>query len=70
MRLFFSKKIQISKKVCIFVPKVIHVKQMPMISQFLSELRQFLPEDRIYTDELRTLGWGTHYRIRIQAYLV
>ena len=30
-----------------------------MISQFLSELRQFLPEDRIYTDELRTLGWGT-----------
>ena len=34
-------------------------KQMPMISQFLSELRQFLPADRIYTDELRTLGWGT-----------
>ena len=30
-----------------------------MISQFLSELRQFLPEERIYTDELRTLGWGT-----------
>ena len=32
---------------------------MPMISQFLSELRQFLPANRIYTDELRTLGWGT-----------
>ena len=30
-----------------------------MISQFLSELRQFLPANRIYTDELRTLGWGT-----------
>ena len=30
-----------------------------MLNQFLSELRQFLPEDRIYTDELRTLGWGT-----------
>ena len=27
--------------------------------QFLSELKQFLPSDRIYTDELRTLGWGT-----------
>ena len=32
---------------------------MPMITQFLSELRQFLPANRIYTDELRTLGWGT-----------
>ena len=30
-----------------------------MIHQFLSELRQFMPSDRIYTDELRTLGWGT-----------
>ena len=30
-----------------------------MIEQFLSELRQFLPDERIYTDELRTLGWGT-----------
>ena len=30
-----------------------------MIAQFLSEMRQFLPDDRIYTDELRTLGWGT-----------
>ena len=30
-----------------------------MISQFLADLRQFLPSDRIYTDELRTLGWGT-----------
>ncbi len=27
--------------------------------QFLSELKQYLPSDRIYTDELRTLGWGT-----------
>jgi len=30
-----------------------------MIQQFLSDLRQFMPSDRIYTDELRTLGWGT-----------
>ena len=26
---------------------------------FLSELKQFIPSERIYTDELRTLGWGT-----------
>ena len=30
-----------------------------MLSQFIAELRQFMPSDRIYTDELRTLGWGT-----------
>ena len=30
-----------------------------MTEQFLSDLRAFLPSDRIYTDELRTLGWGT-----------
>ena len=30
-----------------------------MIKQFLETLRQFIPSDRIYTDELRTLGWGT-----------
>ena len=30
-----------------------------MLNSFLSDLRQFLPSDRIYTDELRTLGWGT-----------
>ena len=29
------------------------------INEFLRELRQILPSDRIYTDELRTLGWGT-----------
>ena len=28
------------------------------IEQFLDELRQFMPSDRIYTDELRCLGWG------------
>ncbi len=27
--------------------------------QFLSEVRRFMPEDRIYTDELRRLAWGT-----------
>ena len=30
-----------------------------MLNQFLSELKQFMPSERIYTDELRTLGWGT-----------
>ena len=30
-----------------------------MTNQFLEDLRQFMPSDRIYTDELRTLGWGT-----------
>ena len=30
-----------------------------MNSIFLDELRQVIPSDRIYTDELRTLGWGT-----------
>ena len=30
-----------------------------MLNQFLSDLRQVVPSDRIYTDELRTLGWGT-----------
>jgi D-lactate dehydrogenase len=25
----------------------------------LSDIRQFIPNDRVYTDELRTLGWGT-----------
>ena len=28
-------------------------------AQFLNELRQFIHKDRIYTDELRRLGWGT-----------
>ena len=27
--------------------------------EFLAEIRQFVASDRIYTDELRTLGWGT-----------
>ncbi|SFP07996.1 FAD-binding and (Fe-S)-binding domain-containing protein [Prevotella sp. tf2-5] len=30
-----------------------------MIQKFLADLRQFIPSERIYTDELRTLGWGT-----------
>ena len=30
-----------------------------IINEFLSELRLVVPSDRIYTDELRTLGWGT-----------
>jgi FAD/FMN-containing dehydrogenases len=28
-------------------------------ADFLSSLKQFVSNDRIYTDELRTLGWGT-----------
>ena len=30
-----------------------------MNNVFLSDLKQVIPTDRIYTDELRTLGWGT-----------
>ena len=30
-----------------------------MLQQFLSELGQVIPVERIYTDELRRLGWGT-----------
>ena len=28
-------------------------------TDFLAEIKKFVPSDRIYTDELRTLGWGT-----------
>ncbi len=28
-------------------------------ANFLEAIKKFIPEDRIYTDELRTLGWGT-----------
>lgn len=28
-------------------------------NRFLSEILDFLPEDRVFTDELRTLAWGT-----------
>ena len=31
----------------------------PMTDQFFSEIRQIIDSDRIYTDELRRLGWGT-----------
>ena len=30
-----------------------------MLQEFLSELRQMIPAERVYTDELRRLGWGT-----------
>ena len=30
-----------------------------MLNEFLQELKRLLPSERIYTDELRTLGWGT-----------
>ena len=29
-----------------------------MLNQFLADLKQQLPSERIYTDELRTLGWA------------
>lgn len=32
---------------------------MKKYETFLSEVRKFIPEDRIYTDELRRLAWGT-----------
>lgn len=31
----------------------------PRHNSFLSEIRSFIPGERIYTDELRTLAWGT-----------
>ena len=30
-----------------------------VFADFLAEIKKFVPSDRIYTDELRTLGWGT-----------
>ncbi len=30
-----------------------------MLNEFLNDLKRLLPSERIYTDELRTLGWGT-----------
>ena len=30
-----------------------------MLNKLLTDLRAFIPSERIYTDELRTLGWGT-----------
>ena len=29
------------------------------LAGFMQEIKSFIPEERIYTDELRTLGWGT-----------
>ncbi|MCR4852270.1 MAG: FAD-binding oxidoreductase [Prevotella sp.] len=29
------------------------------VAPFLEEIKRFIPSDNIYTDELRTLGWGT-----------
>ena len=40
------------------------------MKRFLNEIKGFLPEDRIYTDELRTLAWGTDasfYRLTPQV---
>lgn len=40
---------------------------------FLKEIRAFLPAERIYTDELRTLAWGTDagfYRLIPKAVLI
>ena len=28
-------------------------------ANFMKDIQRFIPEERIYTDELRTLGWGT-----------
>ena len=43
---------------------------MATIEHFLNELSAVLPEERIYTDELRTLAWGTDasfYRLTPQV---
>ena len=40
------------------------------MKRFLSEIKGILPEDRVYTDELRTLAWGTDasfYRLTPQV---
>jgi len=40
------------------------------MKQFLTRLRGILPQDRVYTDELRTLAWGTDasfYRLTPQV---
>ena len=38
---------------------------------FLQEISQFVPQERIYTDELRRLAWGTDagfYRLKTQIF--
>ncbi|MCR4921971.1 MAG: FAD-binding oxidoreductase [Bacteroidaceae bacterium] len=35
------------------------MKDAKKIDEFQSELERFVPKERIYTDALRTLGWGT-----------
>lgn len=30
---------------------------------FLQEAKQFIPQERIYTDELRRLAWGTGWPV-------
>ena len=34
-------------------------RDMKDYSGFLGEIRTVLPDERVYTDELRTLAWGT-----------
>ena len=41
-----------------------------MMRRFLNEIKSILPKDRVYTDELRTLAWGTDasfYRLTPQV---
>ena len=40
-----------------------------MMNQFLQDLRQFIPSDRIYTDELRTLDCQGLSEIQVALYL-
>ena len=35
------------------------VRDAKAYEAFVSEIRTFIPSERIYTDELRRLGWGT-----------
>ena len=40
------------------------------MKRFLNEIKGILPADRVYTDELRTLAWGTDasfYRLTPQV---
>ena len=46
-------------KIFIFAPHYTTVAENMKYRQFLSEVRRILPQDRIYTDDLRRFAWGT-----------
>jgi len=61
---FFKKNVCYLKKNRIFAQNMktmANTKNLSplLLAEWLNELRLYVPSDRIYTDELRTLGWGT-----------